>query len=119
MSSEYLLAAFSDHLAYQVKILLKDNLERMTSPHSRPFFKIKHKVVEDPIFKETIKEAILHWTLLRNKYQNNIVDWWERLGKPGIQRIAIDRSKEINKSKRGNLNIFFVAFTEGTRYGDT
>ena len=34
--------------------------------------------------------------------------WWEMLVKPGIKKIGIDRSKEINKEKREELNLLLL-----------
>ena len=33
---------------------------------------------------------------------------WELIVKPGVKKIAMDRSKEINKDKRGVLNLLLL-----------
>ena len=34
--------------------------------------------------------------------------WWESVVKPGIKKLAIQRSKELNKEKKGELNILLI-----------
>ena len=34
--------------------------------------------------------------------------WWELIVKPGIKKLAIQRSKEINREKRGQLNLLLL-----------
>ena len=42
--AEYTPIAFSDHFSYTVKVTVPDQLARMSSPRSRPLFKIKEEV---------------------------------------------------------------------------
>ena len=50
--------------------------------------------------------------------------WWEKLVKPGINKIALQRSKEINKARREELNLLLLRQLYLTRklvlfgYGD-
>ena len=37
-----------------------------------------------------------------------VLRWWEIYVKPGIRRIAIQRSKELNKEKRSKLNLLLL-----------
>ena len=37
--------------------------------------------------------------------------WWEIMVKPGIRRIAMERSKEINQDKRSQLNLLLLRQT--------
>ena len=37
-----------------------------------------------------------------------ILTWWEVLVKLGIKMLAIERSKEINKERRGHLNVHMI-----------
>jgi len=34
--------------------------------------------------------------------------WWEKLVKPGIKKIALQRNREINKEKREKLNLLNI-----------
>ena len=34
--------------------------------------------------------------------------WWEHMVKPGIKKLALDRTKELNKSKKEELNLFLI-----------
>ena len=38
----------------------------------------------------------------------DILVWWELIVKPGIKKLAIQRSKEINREKRGQLNLLLL-----------
>ena len=37
-----------------------------------------------------------------------ILDWWEIIVKPGIKSLLIQRGKEINKHKAGQLNLLLL-----------
>ena len=37
-----------------------------------------------------------------------VMQWWEILVKPGIKKLAIKRSKEINQEKRGEINLLLL-----------
>ena len=37
-----------------------------------------------------------------------ILQWWEMLVKPGIKRLGIQRSKELGKAKREELNLLLL-----------
>ena len=37
-----------------------------------------------------------------------ILTWWELLVKPGIRKLALQRSKEINRERRGELNLLLL-----------
>ena len=38
----------------------------------------------------------------------DILSWWEIMVKPGIKKLAIQRSKELNREKRGELNLLLL-----------
>ena len=38
----------------------------------------------------------------------DILQWWEIVVKPGIKKLAIIRSKQMNKEKRGVLNFLLI-----------
>ena len=38
----------------------------------------------------------------------DILTWWELLVKPGIRKLALQRSKEINRERRGELNLLLL-----------
>ena len=46
---------------------------------------------------EEIKDLGLH-----------ILQWWELVVKPGVKKLAIQRSKELNREKRGELNLLLI-----------
>ena len=41
------------------------------------------------------------WKEVR-KFGVPVLTWWEVLVKPGIKKLAIERSKELNKERRGS-----------------
>ena len=38
----------------------------------------------------------------------DILSWWEIMVKPGIKKLAVKRSKELNREKRGELNLLLL-----------
>ena len=38
----------------------------------------------------------------------DVIPWWEIIVKPGVKQLAIQHSKEINKDKRGEINLLFL-----------
>ena len=106
-SADYLPVAFSDHLALKVKIEIPDPIQRYCSPRNRPSFKMREEVVRDSEFQERVKEAMLEWQGIRDEGLP-VIPWWEIIVKPGIQKIAINRSKEINQDRRSRLNLLLL-----------
>ena len=102
----YVSVAFSDHFAYVTKITLP-NLENLLSPETRPLFKISPEVVNDNIFKLRLHSEMKEWQQVKDRGLS-VMKWWELIVKPGIRRLAIQRSKEINKSKRSSLNCLLL-----------
>ena len=82
----------------------------MCSPKSRPLFKIREEVVRDPLFQEKIKAAMEEWVEVQKEGLSTLT-WWEIMVKPGIRRIAMERSKEINQEKRSQLNLLLLRQT--------
>ena len=52
VKAEYVGVAFSDHLAYIVKVRIPDKLSRLISPKSKPLFKSKPEVIDDKSSKQ-------------------------------------------------------------------
>ena len=107
MEARYEPLAFSDHLAYVVHFSLPAPMARLLSPRSRPLFKVKPEVIKDDIFKERLSESMLDWQEVHD-LGLDILTWWEVLVKPGIKKLAIQRSKEINRERRGELNLLLL-----------
>ena len=102
VSAEYVSVAFSDHFAFVIKITLPD-FDKFLAPESRPLFKTSPEVVHDNIFKERLINEMLVWRQVKDRGLP-AMQWWEIIVKPGIRRLAIQRSKELNKAKRSALN---------------
>ena len=97
--------SWSDHLSQIVEIELPISVYKSCCPRNKPIFKISPTVIEDEDFQNSLKEAMSHWTELWRLHEYPILQWWENLVKPGIKRLAICRSKAINKERRGHLNL--------------
>ena len=89
--------AFSDHMALIVKITLP-GLEQIISQFC-PHFKTSPEVVFDKLFKSRMEQEMVGWQHVRQR-SLLILPWWEIVVKPGIRRLAINHSKELN-NKRG------------------
>ena len=108
--AKYLPLAFSDHFGHVVRISLPDQMTRVISPKSRSSFKLRPEVIKDILFKQRLEEAMQSWERVRN-FQGMNTDtllWWEVLVKQGIKKIGIQRSKEMNKEKREQLNLLLL-----------
>ena len=110
VEAKYLPLAFSDHFAQIIKISLPDPLAKIISPKSKPTFKLRPEVIMDNLFQDRLKEAIQSWDRVKN-FQGEETDtllWWEMLVKPGIKKIGITRSKEINREQREELTLLLL-----------
>ena len=110
VEAKYLPLAFSDHFAHIVKISLPEPLARILSPRSRPTFKLRAEVIMEELFQGRLAEAMESWVRVKH-FQGQDTDtllWWEMLVKPGIKKLGIDRSKEINKAKREELTLLLL-----------
>ena len=90
-----------------MKVTVPDQLARMSSPRSRPLFKIKEEVARDTQFQDTVKVAMEEWEQVRLAGLP-VLSWWELIIKPGIRKIAMSRSKEINEDRKGHLNLLLL-----------
>ena len=107
VEAKYVPVAFSDHLAYIVKLRVPQSTCRTMSVRARPFFKTSPEVVQDKEFQKRVGEAMEEWKEVK-ELGMAVLPWWEIYVKPGIKRIAINRSKELNKKKRSALNLLLL-----------
>ena len=63
--------------------------------------------MRDRKFQETVKQAMDEWKGIREEGLP-VLTWWEIVVKPGIRKIAISRSKEINQDRRSRLNFLLL-----------
>ena len=105
----YIPLAFSDHLGLIVRFCLPDPISRILGPKSRPSFRLKPEIIKDNIFQERLEEAMATWERVRS-FQGAVdtLFWWENMVKPGIKKLGIQRSKEINKVRREELNLLLL-----------
>ena len=99
--------AFSDHMGYVVKLSLPANSARILSPRSRPLFKVRPEVIHDKLFQENLRDSMADWKEVK-ELGLDILVWWELIVKPGIKKLAIHRSKELNREKHGQLNLLLL-----------
>ena len=99
--------AFSDHMGYIVSYTLPIQSARILSPRSRPLFKVSPEVISDTLFQERLSESMADWKEIKD-LGLEVLRWWELVVKPGIKKLAIQRSKELNRDKRGQLNLLLI-----------
>ena len=105
--AEYKPVAFFDHLAHTVKVKILEPMSKMCSPRSHLLFKIRQELVGDQIFQERVHSAMGQWEEVKREGLP-VPMWLEIIVKPGIRKIAMDRSKEMNEFRRGRLNLFIL-----------
>ena len=106
-TAQYNAVAFSDHFSHIVTIRLPGPHAIKLSPRSRPLFKTRPDIVKDKVFKARLKNCMQEWNQVR-LYGIPTLAWWEILVKPGIRKLAIERTKEVNKERRLYLNLLFL-----------
>ena len=88
VEARYAPVAFSDHMAYIVKVKVPPSICRVTSVKARPFFKTSPEVVQDKEFQRRVKEAMKEWKEVK-ELGMAVLRWWEIYVKPGLRRIAL------------------------------
>ena len=106
-SAEYSPIAFSDHLAHTIRLQVPDAIARMCCPKSRPKFQIREEVARDKDFQEWVRESMQEWNEVREQGLPVLL-WWEIIVKPGIRKLAMVRTKQINQGKRSSLNLLLL-----------
>jgi hypothetical protein len=113
--------AFSDHLSYIVTLKVPYQLQTLISPKSKPFFKTTPTVVKDKLFQARLSANIKEWETVK-AFGVPILTWWEVLVKPGIKKLAIERSKDLNKERKSLLNLLMMRqcyLTKKVQTGET
>ena len=64
-------------------------------------------MIFDKVFKERLVREMKGWQQVKARGLP-ILPWWEIIVKPGIRRLAINRSKEQNTVKRSRLNCLLL-----------
>ena len=103
-SAVYLPLAFSDHHAHLVTITLPDPFKRLICPRTKPMFRIKAEVVQDTLFQAQLSEAMTGWQHVRS-FGLDVLSWWENLVKPGVRKLAQQRSREMFRNRQEELNL--------------
>ena len=106
-TASYTAIAFSDHFSHIVTLSLPSPLAIQLSPKSRPLFKTRPDIVRDKVFKARLKDCMEEWNQAR-LYGIPTLAWWDILVKPGIRKLAIERTKEVNKERRLYLNLLIL-----------
>ena len=105
--AKYEPVAFSDHMAYIVSLSIPNLNPSLLSPRSRPIFKVRPEIICDKIFQECLSESMTDWKEVKELGLDVLV-WWEIVVKPGVKKLAIKRSKELNLQRRGEINLLLI-----------
>ena len=105
--AKYVSVAFSDHLSYIVSLQVPTQVEALSSPKYRQLFKTTPTVVKDRVFQDRLRDNMEEWKKVKS-FGVPVLAWWECLVKPGIKKLALERSKELNKERRGQLNLLML-----------
>ena len=92
---------------YLNKVKLPDTFTKLFCPKSRPQFKAKPEVVKDPVFHERLRQSFPLWSEVRQAGPD-ILSWWEVIVKPGVKKLLIERGKELNRERSGQLNLLLL-----------
>ena len=106
-AAKYVSVAFTDHLSYIVTLQVPTPLESLLSPRSRHFFKTTPAIVKDKVFQARLFNSMEEWKEVK-AFGVPVLAWWEGIVKPGIKKLAIERGKELNKERRGHLNLLML-----------
>ena len=104
IEAKYQPIAFSDHFGHIVCLEFPDIVSRAFCAKSRPSFRLTPEVIKDTTFQDWLEESMVSWESLRGYGLDTLV-WWEKIVKPGIRKLGIKRSKQLNKEKRDFLNL--------------
>ena len=105
--AKYEAVAFSDHMAYIVAISTPSLPACSFSPKSRPLFRVKPEVINDKVFQDQLGESMADWNVVKERGLD-VLTWWEVVVKPGVKKLAMKRSKELNWQKRGEINLLLI-----------
>ena len=108
LQAKYIPLSFSDHWGHIIKIKIHDDITILQCPRPKSDFKIKTKIVDDISFQKEVATSLEYWKYLKEKYDHNILEWWEFIVKKGIRDIAIDHTREQNKENQGKLNLLML-----------
>ena len=103
----YVSIAFSDHLSYITTFQAPPYMQTLVSPRARPFFKTTPVVMKDKVFQHRLLNYMREWQEVK-EFGVPVLTWWDVLVKPGIRKLAIERTKEINRERRSHLNLFMM-----------
>ena len=110
LNAEYKPVAFSDHFALITKVKVPNQICKMVCPKSRPIYKITDEVARDSKFQASVKSAMDEWICVKDNGLN-IFQWWDLICKPGIRRIAMERSKSLSHERKSLLNLLLLRQT--------
>ena len=105
--ARYVSIAFSDHLSYITTFQTPPYMHTLVSPRARPFFKTTPVVMKDKVFQHRLLNCMREWQKVK-EFAVPVLTWWDVLVKPGIRKLAIERTKEINRERRSHLNLFMM-----------
>jgi hypothetical protein len=103
-SASYEPLSCSDHHAHIVNITLPNPFSRLMCPKEDYLLRIKAEVVNYNLFQDRLREAMVGWKNIQS-FGLDILVWWENIVKPGVNKLAQQRSREMTKLRRWQLNL--------------
>ena len=91
-SIEHAATEISDHLA----VIMETTYRKQKKIQKATRWRMNSKILKDPFFIEEFNEWWEGLNELKIR-KNKIRDWWDRVFKPGLKRIAINSSKNMMK----------------------
>lgn len=107
VSSEYIGAAFSDHMFHLVKLECSEASEA-AEEHFKPYFKISPEIARDEEFHERVKQIVQDWQ--KSKDHIPLLIYWDLL-KKDIRQAAKQISRERAKENKATLTFLMMAQT--------
>ena len=94
-------------MGYIIHLAVPTQVCKLLTPHSKRFFRPSPEIIADELFQRKLDQCMEEWKEVRQQGLK-ILLWWELLVKPGVLKIGLSRSKELNKQKRGELNLLLI-----------
>ena len=80
---------------------------KLLTPFSKLFFRLTREIITDKIFKDRLSQCMNEWIEVKQQGLD-VLSWWELMVKPGILKLGLNRNRELNKQKKGELNLLLI-----------
>jgi endonuclease/exonuclease/phosphatase family metal-dependent hydrolase len=103
--------SFSDHMAVICKFDQEAPPRTEPTSRARASWTLDISILHDEDFQEYFKQQWRLWTSRRPSFKH-AVDWWLRIVKPGIRRVAAEYTREKRRLQNIQLNFLHSALQE-------